>query len=122
MLIIIDYYCRNPKLNVYKKTNITKERIKKMLSQNEKLSIDNKLNSNDPKSLYLLEEVSIFHKRILWYLEQQQKLELFTLGASGALWAYILKGDGVYYSFLVSLVPPIVTAVLYILKYCAKRK
>lgn len=68
------------------------------------------------KSAYLLNEVIIFHNRIIWYLEQQQKQEIFALGVTGVLWAYLLKDDGSSshrFNYLLAMVPPFVTGVLY---------
>ena len=63
---------------------------------------------------YLLAESNIFNNRVIWYLEQQQKQEIFALGATGFLWAYLLKGDSELYSIYVALAPPLIVGVLYI--------
>ena len=68
--------------------------------------------SEDPQCAYLLAEVSIFNNRVIWYLEQQQKQELFALGASGVLWAYLLKGEGDIFNIWVALTPPVISGVL----------
>jgi len=70
--------------------------------------------SEDPMCAYLLTEVSIFNNRVVWYLEQQQKQEIFALGASGILWAYLLKGEGEIFSLAVALVPPLITIILFV--------
>ncbi len=69
--------------------------------------------SSEPRCAYLLSEVSIFNNRVIWYLEQQQKQEIFALASTGALWAYLLKENGDSISYFVALVPPIITAALY---------
>lgn len=73
--------------------------------------------SEDPMCAYLLTEVSVFNNRVVWYLEQQQKQEIFALGASGVLWAYLLKGEGELFSLAVAFVPPLVSLTLFAKSY-----
>lgn len=68
--------------------------------------------ADDPQCAYLLQEVSIFNNRVVWYLEQQQKQEVFALGASGALWAYILQQSQSPFVLLLVAIPVAVSAVL----------
>lgn len=68
--------------------------------------------ADDPQCAYLLQEVSIFNKRVIWYLEQQQKQEVFALGASGALWAYILQQGQSSLAFFLVAIPFTISAVL----------
>ncbi|MBO9468395.1 hypothetical protein J7443_24440 [Tropicibacter sp. R15_0] len=68
--------------------------------------------ADDPQCAYLLQEVSIFNNRVVWYLEQQQKQEVFALGASGALWAYILQQSQSPYVLLLVAIPFSISAVL----------
>lgn len=68
--------------------------------------------ADDPQCAYLLQEVSIFNNRVVWYLEQQQKQEVFALGASGALWAYILQQSQSLFVLLLVAIPVAVSAVL----------
>ncbi len=70
------------------------------------------LNTDDPQFSYLLQEVSIFNNRVVWYLEQQQKQEIFGLGASGALWAYILQLKNHDFLLPLILLPIFITVVL----------
>lgn len=82
---------------------------------NDKSSEDLALSdSSEPQCAYLLSEANIFNNRIIWYLEQQQKQEIFALGSSGALWAYLLKGNGELFSYMVAFVAPVITAALYV--------
>lgn len=41
----------------------------------------------------MLQEGVLLGTRIQWYLEQQEKLETFGIGASGAVWALVLTQD-----------------------------
>lgn len=68
--------------------------------------------ADDPQCAYLLQEVSIFNNRVVWYLEQQQKQEVFALGASGALWAYILQQSQSPFVLLLVAIPFAISAVL----------
>ncbi len=68
---------------------------------------------SDSEKDYLLAEATIFNNHVIWYLEQQQKQEIFALGATGLLWAYLLKGEGEIFSLYVALVPPVIAGVLY---------
>lgn len=85
--------------------------------ENEQSMSDNAtsefVDSSQPQCAYLLSEVSIFNNRVIWYLEQQQKQEIFALASTGALWAYLLKESTDSISYFVALVPPIIAAALY---------
>ena len=82
-------------------------------TSNEAKKKSNEVSSVNHKFEYLLTEVSIFNNRLVWYLEQQQKQEIFALAASGALWAYLLKENINFFNILVAFVPPLITAALY---------
>lgn len=68
--------------------------------------------ADDPECAYLLQEVSIFNNRVVWYLEQQQKQEVFALGASGAMWAYILQAGHSNYTLFLAAIPFVITSAL----------
>lgn len=79
--------------------------------QNEEQIVPLK-HADDPQCAYLLQEVSIFNNRVVWYLEQQHKQEVFALGASGALWAYILQQTQSPFVLLLVAIPFAISAVL----------
>ena len=68
--------------------------------------------ADQPACAYLLQEVQVFNNRVVWFLEQQQKQETFALGATGALWAYILNAKSVDFIVLLTLIPILVTVIL----------